>query len=327
MENDICVVLAYCDNDHKVDLLKKCILDLKSKNKKIFISSHYPISFDIQKMVDYYYYDSDNEVLTHQNGGILKYNINTWSWEIINHYMISYNYSHLNSKILVHSYAIWTLIRNAIIAIKTKGFKKIHILEYDVLIGDSNMLEEHNQILNEKECVYYYSGYLRNIFSMSTEASEKIFSLYSTAYDFYIKEKLDFLFENRLYQLLSINKINCHEFPGYELEKKTTYLNANSEAGNLDRHIYFYENEYFYFLIISDVSRTNNYLFIDNKKFEPYICKILIDNKTVVLNISELRHCIPLDEKKDQYKLMFLVDDKIVFNNDIKVKDYIYYEK
>ena len=54
MNNDLCIVMAYCNNEKKVDLLKKCIIDLKEKNKDILITSHYPLPFDIQKMVDYY---------------------------------------------------------------------------------------------------------------------------------------------------------------------------------------------------------------------------------------------------------------------------------
>ena len=33
MSNDLCVVTAYCDTDKKVELLKKCIIDLMNKNE------------------------------------------------------------------------------------------------------------------------------------------------------------------------------------------------------------------------------------------------------------------------------------------------------
>ena len=44
---------------------------LKDKNKDIFLTTHYPVSFDIQKMVEYYYYDHNNDILNHKK----KFNI------------------------------------------------------------------------------------------------------------------------------------------------------------------------------------------------------------------------------------------------------------
>jgi len=35
--------MAYCNTDEKIELLKKCITDLKDKNKDIFLTSHYPV--------------------------------------------------------------------------------------------------------------------------------------------------------------------------------------------------------------------------------------------------------------------------------------------
>ncbi len=327
MNNDLCIVMAYCNNEKKVDLLKKCIIDLKEKNKDILITSHYPLPFDIQKMVDYYCYDHNNDVLTNKNGGFTKYNIGIWQWDCINNHKISYNYTYLDPDVIVHAYAIWTLIQNSVALIKNKKYKKLHIIDYDVLIGQSDILDEHNKILDEKDCVIYFSYHVLNIFSMSIETADKIFSLYKTIDDYFIHEKLDFLFENRIHQLLVKHNINFHQFPSEDLYKKTVYLNGNSELKNShESHDLFNQIDHFYFVIIPDLN-FNNHIIIDNKKSFEYECYMIIDDSVKQIKVNELRQSIKLDINKKEYNLKIVIDGTILFNDVVKVKEHIQYEK
>ena len=327
MSNDLCVVMAYCDTDEKVELLKKCIIDLKSKNRDIFLTTHFPVSFEIQKMVEYHYYDHNNDILTSKNGGFEKYNINLWQWEYINNHKINYNYSYLDEDVIVHAYAIWTLIQNAIALIKIKKYKKIHIVDYDVLIGQSDILDEHNKILDEKDCVIYYTYHLYNIFSMTIESADKIFSLYKDVDDYFLNEKLDFLFENRVYQLLLRENISFHQLSGEDLIKKTVYLNGNSEIKNRHRNYdLFNDIEHFYFIIIPD-SNLNNYIIIDNKKPFEYECFLLIDDCVKQIKINESRQSMQLDTNKNEYDVKIIVNNTILFNDVVKVKEHVHYEK
>ena len=327
MSSDLCIIMAYCNTDEKVELLKKCIVDIKSKNVDIFITSHYPLPFDVQKMVEYYFYDHNNDILNHKNNGFIKYNIGLWKFETINYHKIVYNYLKLDHHIMVHAYAIWTLIQNAIAVTKIKKYKKVHIIDYDVLIGQSDILEEHNKILDEKDCVIYYTDHIYNIFSMTIEAADKIFSSYKDETDYFLNERLDFLFENRIYQLLLRYNISFHQFLGEDLLKKTVYLNGNSEIKN--RHNtrdLFNEIEHFYFIIIPD-SNLNNHIIIDNKKSFEYECFIIIDDCVKQIQINELRQSIQLDTNKNEYDLKIIVNNTILFNDFVKVKEYVHYEK
>ena len=326
MSNDLCVVTAYCDTDKKVELLKKCIIDLKSKNRDIFLTTHFPVSFEIQKMVEYYYYDHNNDILTSKNGGFEKYNINLWQWEYINNHKISYNYSYLDEVVIVHAYAIWTLIQNAIALIKIKKYKKIHIVDYDVLIGPSDILEEHNKILDEKDCVIYHSGHVAGIISMSIETADKIFSLYKDIDDYFINETLDFLIENRIYQLLLKHNINFHQFSFENLMEKIVCLNGNSISKNHDSHDLFNDIEHFYFIIIPD-SNLNNHIIIDNKKPFEYECFLLIDDCVKQIKINESRQSMQLDTNKNEYDVKIIVNNTILFNDVVKVKEHVHYEK
>lgn len=330
MNNDLCIIMAYCNTDEKIELLKKCITDLKDKNKDIFLTSHYPVPFDIQKMVNYYYYDCNNDILTFKNGGFEKYNINLWKWEHISNCTLSYIYKYLDSDIKIHAYAIWTLIQNAVATVKIKNYKNLHIIDYDVLIGESDILEQHNRILDEKDCVIYYSDHVLNLFSISTISADKIFSLYKNINEYFSDYNLDFLFENRFYQLLVKENINFQMFSDHDLMKKVVYLNGNSEIKHGHKsHDLFNDTEYFYFLIIRHLNSEDKYLIIDNKKPFEYDCYITIDDQFnyKYTNINELRHCIKLDSTKDEYNLKMVVNDTVIFNSLLKVKEHIYYEK
>ena len=326
MSNDLCVVTAYCDTDKKVELLKKCIIDLKSKNRDIFLTTHFPVSFEIQKMVEYYYYDHNNDILTSKNGGFEKYNINLWQWEYINNHKINYNYSYLDEDVIVHAYAIWTSMQNAIALIKIKKYKKLHFLGYDVLIGPSDMLDEHNKILEEKDSVIYHSGHVAGIISMSIETADKIFSLYKDIDDYFINETLDFLIENRIYQLLLKHNINFHQFSFENLMEKIVCLNGNSISKNHDSHDLFNDIEHFYFIIIPD-SNLNNHIIIDNKKPFEYECFLLIDDCVKQIKINESRQSMQLDTNKNEYDVKIFVNNTILFNDVVKVKEHIHYEK
>lgn len=326
MSNDLCVVTAYCDTDKKVELLKKCIIDLKSKNRDIFLTTHFPVSFEIQKMVEYYYYDHNNDILTSKNGGFEKYNINLWQWEYINNHKINYNYSYLDEDVIVHAYAIWTLMQNAIALIKIKKYKKLHFLDYDVLIGQSDMLDEHNKILEEKDSVIYHSGHLAGIISMSIETADKIFSSYKDIDDYFINETLDFLIEKRIYQLLLKHNINFHQFSFENLMEKIVCLNGNSISKNHDSYDLFNDIEHFYFIIIRD-SNLNNHIIIDNKKPFEYECFLLIDDCVKQIKINESRQSMQLDTNKNEYDVKIFVNNTILFNDVVKVKEHIHYEK
>ena len=61
------VLLCHCDTEEKIEVLKKNIEELKNQNKNIILVSNFPIPFEIQKEVDFYFYDRRNEVLLSNN--------------------------------------------------------------------------------------------------------------------------------------------------------------------------------------------------------------------------------------------------------------------
>ena len=60
---DVFVVDCWPDNKDKENVLKKLLVSLKVYNCPIILCGHYPVNSDIQKLADYYIYDSNNDIL------------------------------------------------------------------------------------------------------------------------------------------------------------------------------------------------------------------------------------------------------------------------
>jgi len=61
--HEVMLVTAHTPDEHRMGMLRDLVNQLKSNNKKIVISSHSKIDEDIIDMVDYFVYDSNNQLL------------------------------------------------------------------------------------------------------------------------------------------------------------------------------------------------------------------------------------------------------------------------
>lgn len=124
-------ISTYCNTKEKNILLDKSIDNLKQYDLDIMIHAHYPLSFDIQKKVNYYYYSSYNPVLRY------RYNIFT------------YHYRNYTLSIKVYDYT-YTVLKGWSEMIKIlNDFDKIHIINYDSNITPElfNLSKKYNKSL------------------------------------------------------------------------------------------------------------------------------------------------------------------------------------
>ena len=83
-----------------------------------------------------------------------------------------------------HSYAVYNLIRQALVLANSLNKKKIHIVNYDV-ITNKNTLKEHYNILNTFDFKFYSnegSGYRTNFFSGNIEPMLSYFNIFNFIY-------------------------------------------------------------------------------------------------------------------------------------------------
>ena len=165
MSDDIIILDVYPNTDIKIEILKKCIYQLKKIDKEILIISHYPISIEIQQLVDYYIYDKRNELI-YQND-YLKYIDKTTSkyW----YGCQTFDFYSYTGNVYIHFFAIYQAMEVAFKFVKNLGKKYCYFMEGDSIISDLD-LHQFNDIKDRvtlKNKVAYFQ-YNTNFVAYST---------------------------------------------------------------------------------------------------------------------------------------------------------------
>jgi hypothetical protein len=158
VNDDIIVVTAYPNTPAKIDVLKRCLLQLKKTNKEILLCSHYPANEDILSLVNYYVYDSRNEIISKEE--YVQY-IDKDS---------SYYYSDADAFIFYirnlydyyHYFAIYQLFEVAFKYVNVLGKKYCHLLEGDVIVQDDDLGQfdviKNRVVNNNKKAYFQFNG-------------------------------------------------------------------------------------------------------------------------------------------------------------------------
>ena len=89
------------------------------------MTGHYAVKPNIQKMVDYYLFDKNNDLLMESEFD--EYGVASGRWTEMPDWIVDNKYE------FHHDYAIWCTMRNAFNFAKMIGKKYIHFFEYDNL--------------------------------------------------------------------------------------------------------------------------------------------------------------------------------------------------
>lgn len=145
MMKDLILITTYCPDDYRENILRDLVSSLQSSPFDVMIVSHTPIPLDIQKKVNFVWYDEKNEILT--------------DWDLINQPWFNPGndrriQSGLLSKKNTHL-AIWRMqiLGNSIA--KHLGYNKVHKIEYDCVINNFDEFLENSILLNTNSCVSY----------------------------------------------------------------------------------------------------------------------------------------------------------------------------
>ena len=195
---DVFIVDCWTDTIEKENTLIELLNRLKVYNAPIILCGHYPVKSEIQKLVDYYLYDANNDILLEKD--FEEYGVNSDRWTSMGELTVT------NKTEFHHDYAIWITMKNAFALAERLGKKYIHFLEFDNLPEEVQYRQSFMEYVRHNDAVVYeYS-----------EGSTKENNPYSSTYIFSIKTDI----ANRL-----INTINSKEeyFKGkpdrWQLEK------------------------------------------------------------------------------------------------------------
>jgi hypothetical protein len=144
---DLILVTAYCPDDYRENILRDLINSLHQlkENYDVMIVSHTTIPTDIQKKVNYCFYDSKNEILT--------------DWDLLNQPWFSPG----NNRLIQSSFlskknthlAIWRMMILGFSLSKNMGYEKVHHIEYDCKITNDLEFNENSKLLDEYNAIIY----------------------------------------------------------------------------------------------------------------------------------------------------------------------------
>jgi FkbM family methyltransferase len=139
------VVCTYPVTDAIVQTTKDCINSLKRDGRKIIISAHAPVPKELQEMVDFVFYDSNNILTKHT------------FYSSFSFYGGDYD-TFINLKgednDRYHGPACYTSFFNPATFAKSLGIEKLHYINYDYILKDEDYINYISQILNKKDTFF-----------------------------------------------------------------------------------------------------------------------------------------------------------------------------
>ena len=205
---DLIVIQTYCPDSKRKLALHSLVQNLQKIRDKydIMIVSHSPISELSMEYVDYVYIDNDNYLIT--------------DFDLTNRFWWSNkNFTVASSLIYTRSthYAIYSLIHYALNFSKFKNYKKIHFIEYDVVL-DTDLINRVNEKLDTYDNVIFSrEGRLKmagGYFAIKTDNFPKIY--YTHNKEFILNDLR--LIDNKMTEdytrkFIKINNRSTYKFP------------------------------------------------------------------------------------------------------------------
>jgi hypothetical protein len=142
IEEEAIVISTYPLLNSIVKTTKECIESLKQTGRKIILTSHLPIPKELQEMVDYCVYDSNN-LLT-------KHTFYQYTWFDYDSWRVDLMLTGENNDVY-HGPAVYTNYYNAASLAKDLGIKKLYFLNYDYHLKNASYIDNISSILNTKK--------------------------------------------------------------------------------------------------------------------------------------------------------------------------------
>lgn len=203
-DEDIFVVDCWLDTVEKENTLLKLIDRIKVFNVPIILCGHYPVKPEIQKQVDYFIYDKNNEILLEKD--FKEFEVLSDRWTIMNDYKV------FNKVDFHHDYAIWITMKNAFNLAKQLNKKYIHFLEYDNIPDEVQYRQAFMEYVRNYDAVIYeYASGSTNenppycstyIFSIKTEVALSLINKVKSKEEYFKNRPNGWQLEKVFYQTL-----------------------------------------------------------------------------------------------------------------------------
>lgn len=330
-KDEVVVIGTYPNLKSRVQLTKDTISSLKVLGRKIILISHYPVDDEIQRMVDYYIFDSENPLCHHSYYTRFYRSTGEYHAEVnIN----GLKYSNQSLTVLVNLFTAAKFAKNL-------GFKSFFYSTYDVILDERDIpvIEEGFQQVNGN--VNAYLGSLNTPFGKGIQTNGMFFKT-----DFFL-ETFDDVRTSEEYNL-ACEKAKCQNFLEDYMVKKVSGKPQVSIIHNNEETLLKYSglgvasnSEYYSILPIE--KKENSFMFyffsynIDDRKVNITIAEDDIEfynNRFQISKTREFKKEFKFNGKPIEVLLEFYDDEKIYktekytlnSNNISKYKDTGFYK-
>ena len=144
---DLISVFAYCPDNRRKKILQDLLNQLQPIRDRfeIMVVAHSPISELSYDLIDHFYYDSNNELIS-------DFDLTNKFWFRDSEFVVN---SSLVYPISTHL-AIYSLLYYTFNFSFHRGYKKIHFIEFDINLEDINLIDKVNEDLNDNDTVLFH---------------------------------------------------------------------------------------------------------------------------------------------------------------------------
>lgn len=234
MEKECFLIGAYCNTEHRLNELKRCLLNLQKYDLDILISSHYPIPAEIQKQVKGFVYNSNNEILYQKDFD--EYKSGFWFFYEDSNLRIDKAFE------FHHDYAFWTQVRDGYTLAKNLGYDKVYFLDFDVELDSETFYEIKNGSKDFDVCAFPLYDFMYLIFfSCNVDVGIKVTTSFKSFYDYFYNkpgqtncEKVFFNKLNEYNAKINLLQKNILDKPNFQnFTSSLNYTNNNFFVGDL----------------------------------------------------------------------------------------------
>jgi hypothetical protein len=234
MEKECFLIGAYCNTEHRLNELKRCLLNLQKYDLDILISSHYPIPAEIQKQVKGFVYNSNNEILYQKDFD--EYKSGFWFFYEDSNLRIDKAFE------FHHDYAFWTQVRDGYTLAKNLGYDKVYFLDFDVELDSETFYEIKNGSKDFDVCAFPLYDFMYLIFfSCNVDVGIKVTTSFKSFYDYFYNrpgqtncEKVFFNKLNEYNAKINLLQKNILDKPNFQnFTSILNYTNNNFFVGDL----------------------------------------------------------------------------------------------
>jgi hypothetical protein len=218
-KSEMVIILSHANTPERIQMLNEC---LQSINIEKLVSSNYPVDSKTQNLTDWLLYDKKNDLLFENQ--FEEHAVTYYHWRTNEDGTVV-----VKNQPYEHGYAVYNLIKNALLFCKSIDKDMVHIVNYDYLIPNELILENSKELNDNDLVVYEQSGehqhqYCTGFFSGKIDSLLYFFQYYKNKKQYYadvISGMTSTLFiEGKMFHYYNTNKFKIKEKKISELKQR-----------------------------------------------------------------------------------------------------------